>query len=244
MDLGLSGRTALVTAGSKGLGLATAMALAGEGTRLLISSRDEENLAAAREKLESAGAPECVTLPGDMADADTPARLVAAAIERWGRLDVLVANSGGPKPGPTLETSDDDIRGAVDAVLLPAVRLVREAAPHMRERRWGRICAITSYGVELPLPSLPLSNVARTGLFAWVRTAARELADDGVTINIACPGPHATDRMKQLGGAGGGGPMGDPADFGKAVAFLCSEAAGFISGTSLVVDGAATAAQR
>ena len=243
MDLGLTGRVALVTGGSKGLGLASALALAGEGARVLISSRGADNLAAARRRIEADGG-ECLTVSADMADPDTPTRLVQAAVGQWGRLDVVVANTGGPKPGPTLGLSDEDIKGAVDSVLLPAVRLVREAAPHLRTGGWGRICCISSYGVALALPALPLSNVARTALFAWVRTASRELFGDGVTINLACPGPHATDRMKELGGSGGGGPMGDPADFGRLVAYMCSEAAGFVTGTSLVVDGGATAAQR
>ncbi|HUZ44889.1 MAG TPA: SDR family oxidoreductase [Acidimicrobiales bacterium] len=243
MDLGLTDRVAIVTGGSKGLGLASALALAGEGAKVLISSRGEQNLAAAGQQIEAAGG-ECLTVAADMADPSTPARLVQAATERWERLDVVVANTGGPKPGTTLGLSDDDIRGAVDSVLVPAVRLVREAAPHLRSGGWGRICCITSYGVELPLPSLPLSNLARAALFAWVRTASGEMVGDGVTINLICPGPHATDRMKELGGAGGAGPMGDPADFGRLVAYLCADAAGFVTGTSLVVDGGATAAQR
>ena len=245
MDLGLTGRVAIVTGGSKGLGLASALALSGEGAKVLISSRGEDNLAAARGRIEAeADGGECLTVVADMADPSTPAVLVRAAVERWGRLDVVVANTGGPKPGSTLGLSDQDIQGAVDSVLLPAVRLVREAAPHLRAGGWGRICCITSYGVELPLPALPLSNVARTALFAWARTASRELFGEGVTINLVCPGPHATDRMKELGGSGGGGPMGDPADFGRLVAYLCSQAAAFVTGTSLVVDGGATAAQR
>lgn len=240
MDLGLSGRVALVTGASKGLGLASARALSGEGARVLISSRDPDRLDTAKGRIEADGG-ECAVLAADMSDPDTPARLVAAAVERWGRLDVVVSNSGGPRPGPTLALSDDEIRGAVESVLLPAVRLVRAAVPHMREQHWGRICCIASYGVELPLRALPLSNVARTGLLAWSRTAAAELFGDGITINLACPGPHATDRMKELGGASG--PMGDPEDFGRVVTFLCSEATGFMTGTAVVVDGGATAAQ-
>lgn len=243
MDLGLGGRVALVTAASKGLGLASALALAGEGAKVLISSRSEENLLAAQERVAAAGG-RCLAVAADMSDPDTPARLVEAAVGEWGRLDVVVANTGGPKPAATLELSDEDIQGAVDAVLLPVVRLGRAAAPHLRANGWGRICVITSYGVALPLPSLPLSNMARSALFAWARTAARELSPDGVTVNLACPGPHATDRMKELAGAGGSGPMGDPDDFGRLVTYLCSAAAGFVTGTALVVDGGATAAQR
>ena len=243
MDLGLGGRVALVTAASKGLGLASALALSGEGAKVLISSRSEDNLAIAQERIGAAGG-ECLAVPADMSDPEAPASLVAAAVAAWGRLDVVVANTGGPRPGATLQLTDGDIQGAVDAVLLPVVRLVRAAVPHLRANGWGRICVITSYGVALPLPSLPLSNMTRSALYAWARTAAGELSADGVTVNLACPGPHATDRMKELAGAGGSGPMGDPRDFGRLVAYLCSGAAGFVSGTALVVDGGATAAQR
>ena len=234
---------AVVTAASKGLGLASAAALAGEGAKVLISSRSADNLASAREQIATAGG-ECLALAADMDDPEAPARLIEAAVAEWGRLDVVVANTGGPKPARTLELTDDDINLAVSSVLLPVVRLVRAAAPHLKANGWGRVCVITSYGVALPLPSLPLSNMTRSALFAWSRTAARELVADGVTVNLACPGPHATDRMKELGGAGGGGPMGDPADFGRLVTYLCSSAAGFVTGTAMVVDGGATAAQR
>jgi 3-oxoacyl-[acyl-carrier protein] reductase len=239
MDLGLSGRAALVTAASKGLGLASARALAAEGADVLISSRREDALAEAAEMVRSEGG-SCEYLAADITDPDAPARLVEEVMRRWGRLDVLVTNTGGPRPGPTLGLSDQDITGAVDSVTLPAIRLARSALAPMRASGFGRICCITSYGVALPLMSLPLSNLARTALNAWVRTAAREVAQDGVTINLICPGPHATDRMKELGGSG---PMGDPGDFGRLVTFLCSSAAGFVNGTSLVVDGGAVAAQ-
>jgi 3-oxoacyl-[acyl-carrier protein] reductase len=242
MDLGLDGRVALVTAGSKGLGLASARALAGDGARVLLASRSPESLEQARHSVVASGGGECEVAEADLNDPEAPARLGEEAVGRWGRLDVVVANNGGPPPGPALAVDDAAIEAAVNANLLASVRLVRAAAPHMAAGGWGRICCITSYSVVLPMPSLSLSNVARTALYAWVRTACRELLPQGITINLACPGAHATERMKQLGG-GGGGPMGDPEDFGKAVAFLCSQAAGFITGTTLVVDGGATAAQ-
>lgn len=236
MDLGLEGRVALVTAGSRGLGLASARALAGEGARVLVSSRNPDSLAQARELIGGG----CQTAVADMNDPASPARLVEEAVGRWGRLDVVVANNGGPPAGGAMAQDDEAINRAVNGNLLASVRLVRAAAPHMAVQRWGRICCITSYSVVLPVPALALSNVARTGLYAWARTAARELAPDGITLNLACPGPHATDRMKELGGTG---PMGDPDDFGRAVAFLCSQSAAFITGTTLVVDGGAIAAQ-
>jgi 3-oxoacyl-[acyl-carrier protein] reductase len=171
--------------------------------------------------------------------------LVTATVERFGRIDIVVANAGGPPPGRSLELDDDAIRAAVETNLLSAVRLVRAAVPHMRTDGWGRICCISSYSVVQPLPGLALSNTARVGLWAWAKTAAADLAAEksGITLNLACPGPHATERMRQLsGGSGGGGPMGDPADFGRVVAFLCSESAVFVNGAAVVVDGGATLA--
>ena len=166
-----------------------------------------------------------------------PMHLVEAAVERFGALHILVANAGGPPPGRALEVDDAAIEAAVNANLLTSVRLVREAVPYMRAAGWGRICCIASYSVKEPIPTLALSNTARTGLWAWAKTAAADLFPDGITLNLACPGAHATERMKQLGG---GGPLGDPADFGRVVAFMCSEPASFLSGTAVQVDGTAT----
>jgi 3-oxoacyl-[acyl-carrier protein] reductase len=153
----------------------------------------------------------------------------------------VIANAGGPPPGRALDLDDDALEAALNANLLSAVRLIRAALPTMRERAWGRVCCITSYSVVQPVPTLALSNTARVGLWAWAKTAAQDLASEGsgVTLNLVCPGPHATDRMRELGGTG---VMGDPADFGKIVAFLCSEQAGFVNGAAVVVDGGATLA--
>ena len=230
MDLGLSGRAALVTAASKGLGLASARALAAEGAKVLISSRDEESLEAARRSITG----DVAAVKADMNDPASPAALVEATLERFGRIDVVVANNGGPPPGRALEVGDDQIRAAVEANLLSSVRLIKAALPAMEAASWGRICCITSYSVKQPIPTLALSNLARTGLWAWVKTAAADVAGRGITINLACPGPHATDRMRQLGGSG---PMGDPEDFGRIVCFLCSAPAAFVNGTAVMVDG-------
>ena len=238
MDLGIAGRVALVTASSAGLGRASAEALAGEGAKVVVSARGTERLEATAEALRAGGA-EVVAVAADVAQAETPAVLVAAALEAFGRLDIVVANAGGPPAGRALEVDDEAVRAAVEANALASIRLVREALPHMRAQRWGRICCISSYSVVRPLPNLALSNLARTGLLAWARTAAADLAAEGcgVTLNVACPGPHATDRMVELGG-GGGRPMGDPADFGRVVTFLCSAPAAFVNGAAVVVDGA------
>ncbi len=239
MELGLRGRVALVTAASKGLGRASALALADEGAAVAICSRGEAALRQTEHDLATR-TDDVLAMVADVTEPDAPRRLVESTVERFGRLDILVANAGGPPPGRALEVDDDGLRSALEANFLTSVRLVRAAVPHMRERGWGRICLITSFSVKQPIPTLALSNSSRTALWAWAKTAASDLFGDGITVNLACPGHHATDRMKQLG-ASPDTPMGDPADFGRVVAFLCSEAAGFVSGAALQVDGASTA---
>jgi 3-oxoacyl-[acyl-carrier protein] reductase len=240
MDLGIEGRVALVTASSKGLGRASAVALAEEGCRVVICARGEEALGEAAEEIGASGA-EVLAIVDDVTHPEAPARLVASTVEHFGALDILVGNAGGPPPGRALDITDEGIESAVNANLTTSVRLAREAVPHMRAKSWGRICFITSSSVKQPIPTLALSNTARTGLWAWAKSAAQDLYGDGITVNLACPGSHNTDRMKQLVASGAfSGPMGDPGDFGKLVAFLCSEPAKFISGTATQVDGART----
>jgi 3-oxoacyl-[acyl-carrier protein] reductase len=243
MELGIEGKVALVTSSSRGLGRGVADALAAEGARLVLAARGEGSLVEAAEALEAAGA-EVAIMAADVTEPEVPGRLVDLAVERFGSLDILVANAGGPPPGRALDVEDRALTAAVNANLLTSVRLVRSAVPIMAERGWGRICCITSYSVVQPIPTLALSNTARVGLWGWAKTAAHDLAAEGcgITLNLACPGPHATERMRQLGGDGGGGPMGDPADFGKVVTFLCSDPARFVNGAAVVVDGGATLA--
>jgi 3-oxoacyl-[acyl-carrier protein] reductase len=236
MDLGIGGKVALVTAASKGLGRASALALAGEGARVAICARGAEALRATEAELRQRGA-DVLAMVADVTAPDVPARLVAETVERFGGLDILVGNAGGPPPGRALELTDDRIAAAVNANLTTSVRLVRESVPSMRRAGWGRICLITSYSVKQPIAGLSLSNLARTGLWAWAKTAAQDLFPDGITLNLACPGHFATDRMKQLGGDPA--HMGDPADFGRIVAFLCSQPCGYLSSAAVNVDGAA-----
>ena len=233
MDLGLAGKVALVTAASKGLGRASAQALVDEGASVAINSRDPERLRAAAAELGG----EVVALPADVTDPDAPRRLVEATVERFGALHVVVGNAGGPPKGRALDLDDDTLLGAIEANLLTSIRLVRAAVPHMREAGWGRICLIASSSVKQPIPDLATSNTARAGLWGWAKTAAQDLIGDGITLNLACPGLHATDRVKELDFRG---RLGDPADFGRVVAFLCSQHAGFLSGVALQVDGAST----
>lgn len=238
MDLGLKDRVALVTASSKGLGRAAAVQLASEGAKTVLCARGEQALRATEASIREAGG-EVLGLVEDVTEPNAPTNLVDATLERFGRLDILVANAGGPPPGRALEPDDEAFMTALNNNLLSSIRLVRAAAPSMRERGWGRICMITSAAIKQPMPNLTLSNTARTGLWAWAKTAAQDLMPDGVTLNLLCPGLHATDRALELG-APSGEEMGDPQDFGHVVAFFCSEQAGYISGTALQVDGART----
>lgn len=242
MDLGIEGRVALVSASSAGLGRGAAEALAGEGAKVVISARGARRLEETAAELRRGGC-EVLAVAGDVTLPDGPAALVSAAVERFGRLDIVVANAGGPPPGRALEVDDEAVRAAVEANLLASVRLVRSALPHMRAGGWGRICCIASYSVVQPIPTLALSNLARTGLWAWARTAAADVAAEGsgITLNLVCPGPHATHRMLELGGSAHV-PLGDPEDFGRVVAFLCSQPAAFVNGAAVVIDGGASAA--
>jgi 3-oxoacyl-[acyl-carrier protein] reductase len=237
MDLGLAGKVALVTASSKGLGRATAVALAEEGVRVVISARGAPALEATAADIRAAGG-EVHAVVDDVTDPAAPARLVDATVARFGGLDILVPNAGGPPPGRALEITDEQIAAAVNANLTTSIRLIRLAVPFMQAGGWGRICCITSYSVKQPMPGLALSNLARTGLWAWAKTAAADLFPTGITLNLACPGSHATDRMIELGGDRAA--MGDPADFGRVVAFLCSAPANYIAGAAVTVDGAAS----
>ncbi|MFZ2502059.1 MAG: SDR family oxidoreductase [Nocardioides sp.] len=236
MDLGLRDRVAIVTAASRGLGAGTVRALAAEGARVLINARPSPALDALTAEV-NAGGGTALAMAGDITDPDVPSLLVDRALAEWGRLDIVVGNAGGPPTGHALEVTDEQILEAVNANLLASVRLARAAIPHLRAQHWGRIVFIASATVRQPIRDLALSNVARTGLWAWTKTAAQELAEDGITVNLAAPGLHLTDRLRD---AGLSGRTGDPSDFGKVVTFLCSEPAGFINSVALGVDGGFT----
>src|SRR2546426_2587272 len=233
MDLGIDGKVALVTGASRGLGRGTATALAAEGCRVAICARDPERLAATADELPG----EILALPADVTEPTAPRRLVDATTERFGRIDIVVANAGGPPRARALEVTDDGMIEAVNANMLASIRLVLASLPHLRSAGWGRIVFITSQAIKQPIPDLAYSNAARTGLWAWAKTAAGDLIDDGITLNLLCPGLHATDRVAELGHRG---RLGDPEDFGRVAAFLCSVHVGFLSGAAIQVDGAGT----
>ncbi len=243
MDLGLSGRRAAVAASSAGLGLATARALLGEGVHVAICGRDADRLAAAAAMLDG----NVITIEADVGSVDGATAFVRSARSQLGGVDILVANAGGPPAGAASTTSIDAFRSALETNLLSTVAMCHAALPGMRTQGWGRVLAITSIGARQPIPFLSASTTARTGLTGFLKTLATEVAPDGVTVNSIQPGSHLTDRLRGLARDQFDrlvddipvGVVGDPDDFGAAAAFLCSEHARFITGTSLLVDGGA-----
>lgn len=239
MDLGLTGRRALVTAASKGLGRACAEALIAEGARVFISSRSPEATARAIGAAGSANA--------DMSKQDAPDHLVAAAVTALGGLDVVVVNSGAPPLGTFQSTPLESWEQEFDQTLMSAVRLVRAALTHLKRSDQGRIVFVTSISVRQPIPNIVLSNALRGGVTGLAKTLSRELAPDRITVNCLAPDSILTDRIRQLAGDEEGlkrradsAPMkrlGDPSEFGAACAFLCSRQAGYITGQTLGIDG-------
>lgn len=256
MDLGLNGKVALVTAASKGLGKAIALELAREGADVAIASRSEEalQLAAAEIADESGRAP--LIVAADMTSAGDIDRLVQTVMDRFGRVDILVNNTGGPPPGFFADFSDDQWQGAVDLLLLSSVRLIRAVLPGMRERKWGRIINSTSVAVKQPIPNLLLSNAVRTAVIGLAKSLSNEVAAEGVTVNNLLPGSIYTDRIIQTNNnvaqrtgrsveevraaSEADIPMkryGRVDEYAAAAAFLASERASYITGVSLLVDG-------
>ena len=244
MDLGISGRVALVGGASQGIGLAVAEALVAEGARVVITARD-----AARTERVAADIGASAGLAWDSADLDAAPELVARVAEQVGPIDILVTNTGGPPANPDpLALTDEQWEQAHRTLVLAPLTLLRLVLPGMRERRWGRVVGIASTSVREPIQALILSNAERSAALAAYRTLAREVARDGVTINTLLTGSIATERMASLAGsmaaaeAGAAstvpvGRLGRPEEMAWAAAFLCSDRAAYITGTALAVDG-------
>ena len=241
MDLGIAGRRAAIAAGSSGLGLGTARALASEGVKVAICGRDRARVQAAASELGH----DAIGLVADVSTLDGAEHFVRRSRDALGGLDILVTNAGGPPPGNFASTPTDAYSDAISLNLLSVVAMCKEAVPSMREQGWGRVVAITSISVRQPIPMLILSNTARAGATGFLKTLAREVASDGVTVNSIQPGLHRTPRVEELygsdlAGAAAGiptGKIGSPDDFGRVAAFLCSESARFITGAAVPVDG-------
>jgi 3-oxoacyl-[acyl-carrier protein] reductase len=251
MDLGLAGRTALVCASTSGLGLATAQALAAEGVRVVVTSRD-----AARADDIAAALPGAVGIGCDLVSDGGAHRLYAEPTDRLGDIDILVLNGPGPAPGRAADTEPADLDAAVATLVAPQLKLVRSVLPAMTAGRWGRILSISSTSVVAPLANLALSNLGRAALAGYLKTLATEVAPLGITVNSLLPGRIATPRSRQIDeavaqrsglprtdveNASAGqipvGRYGDPAEFGAVAAFLCSAQASYVTGTALRCDG-------
>jgi len=258
MDLALKGRVAIITAASSGLGKATAMELAAEGAIVVISARRVDELENAADEIRSASGAQVLAIPGDVTKEDHIRQLVSDTVKRFGAVDILVANAGGPPAGFFNDFTAQDYREAVELNLISTINLCREAAPLMRTRGWGRIVAITSIAAKQPVENLILSNTARAGVLGFMKSLSQQVAADGITVNTVCPGYHLTERLKSLAplAAQKAGitvdevyerwaastPMnriGDPKEFAAVVAFLCSERASYLTGTVIQVDGGA-----
>ena len=244
MDLGISGKRAAVAAASAGLGFGSAKALVENGVRVVLCGRHREGIEAAATSLGPLATP----LVADVGTPDGATSFVDAARQIMGGVDIVIANAGGPPPGTFASTPMSAYAPALELSLLSSIAMCHAAIPAMREQRWGRIVAITSISVRQPIANIILSNTARAGLTGFLKTLAREVAIDGITVNSAQPGVHATERITKVYGdasnAAAGIPVGvpgDPADFGQVVAFLCSQQARFITGAAVPVDGGAYA---
>jgi 3-oxoacyl-[acyl-carrier protein] reductase len=256
MDLGLAHKVAMVGGASKGLGFAVARALAAEGAHVVIAGRDEDAIERAAATINAAAGGRALGVAADLSKADAITRWMAAASDRFGGVDLLFANTGGPPAGTALSFDDMGWQNAFELLLLSVIRTVRLVVPSMRERGGGAILVGTSSTVKEPFPNLALSNVMRSGVTSLVKTLSIELAPERIRVNSLLPGRISTDRLAELDEIhaktagvtlaeqqrrGGSsipiGRYGAPDEFGRAGAFLLSDAASYITGAALQVDG-------
>jgi len=250
MDLKIRGRVALVTGASSGIGRACGLALAGEGARVALAARRMPELHSAAEAASAAGAADALAFHVDLADPESFRALGPAVRARLGPVDLLVANTGGPKAGTFSEMGPANWDAAYRGIFASAISLVRSVLPGMRERKYGRIVLLASTSVKQPIPTLVLSNAFRVGLVAAMKTLSYEVAGDGITVNCIATGRIATDRLRELYPSNAdwtraaaeipAGRIASPEEFAPAVAFLCSEGAGYITGQTIAVDGGLT----
>jgi len=256
MDLGIRDRVAVVAASSRGLGKAVAEALAAEGARLALCARTEETLGQAAGSIRERWGTEVFHRALDVTNATAVQGFVGATLERFGRVDIGVANAGGPPSKPFPGTTVDDWRNAFDLNFMSTLHLARELLPHMQRQQWGRLVAITSIAAKQPTDGLVLSNAIRAAVTGLMKSLANEYGRDNILVNCVCPGYTATDRLNQVAAAQAAaqgvdagqivgrwttniplGRLGRPEEFAAYVAFLCSERAGYVTGTSTAVDG-------
>ncbi len=258
MDLGLKGRVAAVAAASQGLGRAVAGALAAEGASVALCSRDEARVREAAESIGRETGARTLGVVADVGQAEACRAFVDEAVSHFGRLDILVTNTGGPRPGSFEGTDSAAWEEAFRVTLANVVNLTRAAVPHMRTRRWGRIVNVTSISAKQPVDGLVLSNAFRPAIVGLAKTLASELGGDGILVNNVCPGYTRTARLEEVARAraeaAGTSPeaelakfarevpvgrVGEPEEFAATVVFLCSERASYITGATIPVDGGA-----
>jgi 3-oxoacyl-[acyl-carrier protein] reductase len=256
LDLGIRGKVALVSASSRGLGRAIAEELAAEGANLLVCARGEDALNKTANEIRKRSGVEVVHVAADVSEPAGLERVASTALEKFGRVDILVTNSGGPPSAPFESLSAEMWDSAVRLLLTSAVGLARAVLPGMKERRWGRILNVTSIAVKQPIEGLMLSNSLRAAVTGFARSLANEVAPFNVTVNNLMPGYTRTDRVEELarasaersGGSAKGtfakwekeipmGRLGEPREFAALAAFLASERASYITGSSIAVDG-------
>jgi 3-oxoacyl-[acyl-carrier protein] reductase len=240
MDLGLKGRTAIVSGASSGLGLATAEALAGEGANVTMFARRRDVLERQAERIGALAVRGDVTNPRDLST------VVERTVEAFAGVDILVWNSGGPPPGPASSVTPEGLEEAVELLFVPAIRLVHLCLPHLVQSPGGRILFFTSSAVKEPADHLALSNSVRPGLTGWAKSLAREVGPQGITVNCVAPGRIDTARLEELYPDGPSeadleaiplGRWGTPREFGDVACFLASDRARYVTGTTVVVDG-------
>jgi 3-oxoacyl-[acyl-carrier protein] reductase len=246
MELGLRGRTAIVCGASAGMGLAIAESLAAEGANVAMFARRRDLLEREADRIGA------LAVRGDLTNPKHLALLVDRTLEAFGGVDVLVLNGGGPPPTSAVDVTDEAVEIAVDLLLVSSVRLVRLCLPQLRASGHGRVVAITSSSVREPIPNLALSNAIRPGLVGWLKTLARELGPEGVTVNAIAPGRIDTARVREVYGPGGPSEadleaiplrrLGDAREIGDVVCFLASDRATYVTGTVIPVDGGLTRA--
>src|SRR5690554_3018594 len=255
MEFNLQGKTAIIGGSSKGLGKACAIALAREGVNIVLCARNSDALNQTQKEIESFGVG-VLSLSVDMANVDDNKRIVDEAANRFGGVDILVNNSGGPKPGTFRDITEDDLDDAYNSVLKYNIRMINLCLPYMERRGWGRIINITSVTVKEPAPNMVLSNIFRSAVVSYAKTISKELIGKGITINNIAPGYFRTDRVTQLmetrakeegitveayeQKAIANFPHErymDPRELGDLVTYLCSDQARSVNGTTLPIDG-------
>jgi len=254
--LGINGRVAIVTGSSQGIGKAIAMGLAMEGARVVICARREDALKNVAEEIASRSSSEVLPIKADLSKSEDIKLLVQTTIQKFGRVDILVNNTGGPPSALFMETTEGDWRAAIDSLLMSVVNCCREVIPYMIKNRWGRIINMTSFAAKQPAERLVLSNAVRAGVLGLTKTLANELAGYGILVNAVCPGWTLTDRVKELARDAAektgktpeaiisewaeGIPLkrlAKPEEIANLVVFLASEKASYITGAVIQVDG-------